>query len=144
MPHVGDDDAGAARTGGVHAVGEQDDEHLALGVDPERGAGIAYMSVRAVAQILARAALAGRDLPSECAMIRDRCDELAHRLLAHEPRAVVLAAVEHHLREHGQVGRRTEQPGMARHATECERGFVGDLATHGVAAGRGHLGGRDA
>ena len=47
-----------------------------------------------------------------------------------DARAVVLAAVEHHLREHGEVGRGAEQPGVAGDAAER----VGVLVVHFAAA----------
>ena len=49
----------------VHAVREQDDEHVALGIDPERRAGEAGVPVRVLAEILAAAARAAAGVPAE-------------------------------------------------------------------------------
>ena len=41
-------------TGGVHPVGEEDGEKLALGIDPDRSAGEAGMPERVIREILSR------------------------------------------------------------------------------------------
>ena len=61
-----------------------------------------------------------------------------------DSRPAVLAAVEHHLREDGEVGRGAEETGMAGDAAQRECVLVVHFALEGIAARGMHFGWRDA
>src|SRR5688572_28742034 len=67
-PNVRDYLRRAQRTSGVHAVGEENYEHLALRVDPHRRASEAGVSVSSFAQVPAGTVVAFSSVPAECAV----------------------------------------------------------------------------
>src|SRR5450756_2193264 len=115
-------------TNRVHAVGEKDHEHLALGIDPHRGAGESGVAVGGRSEVSARSVVSLSRVPAERTVAeRPRGEELDGRL-ADDLDAVVLAAIEHHLREHREVGRGTEETSVSRHTTQSVGVFVVDLS----------------
>ena len=131
--------AGRLARGVVHAVRQQHHEHLALGIDPERRAGEAGVAVGVVAEVLAAAARAAAGVPAERARAGRALGEQRDRGVGDDARAVVLAAVEHHLREDGEVGGGAEQPGVAGDAAERVRVLVVHFALERIAARRSRL-----
>jgi hypothetical protein len=127
----------------VHAVREQDDEHLPLRIDPQRRAGVAGVPVRRAAQVLSRAAVAVRRVPAECARARRPRREEPHGRIADDANAAELAAVQQHLREDGEVLRRAEETGVPGDAAEGVGVLVVHLAAQRVAARRHHFRRRD-
>jgi len=106
----------------VNAVGQQNDVCLGVWIDPERSAGEACMAERADREQLAAVARVGRiDIPAEPAQNRLigrglRFGEFLNRGRAHDAHAVQLAAIQHHLREAGQISGGGEHAGMAGYA----------------------------
>src|SRR5690606_8014747 len=103
VPHVHDHRCRTRGAGGVHTVREQHHEHVALGIYPDGRTCEARVPERTRAQELARPALAVGGVPAECARVCGACGEELHGGIRNDAHAVVLAAVEHHLREHGEV-----------------------------------------
>ena len=128
----------------MHAIGQEQHEHLAVGVEPDRRARVAGVSVRAGIEELAGAASAVARVPAEGAGARRALREQRDHRIADDSNAVVLAAVQHHLREDRQVRGGAEEPRVPGDAAQGVRVLVVHLATDRVAAGRRDLGGGDA
>ena len=124
----------------MHPIGQQNDEHLPVGIDPERGPRESGVAEGALRHVLAapRPTVAG--VPSQGTMASRPLGEQRHRRIGHHPHAVVHAAVEQHLGEHRQVLGRAEQPRMPGHAPKRVGVLVVDLATQRVATGGGDFG----
>ncbi len=155
--HRGGGDGGDFRTHrserrtrrGVDAVREQNHVGLGGGVDPDGRAGEAGMAERADGKQLA--AVAGKrriDIPAEAS--QDglvgrtlRLGELLNGERIEETDAIEFAAVEHHLREAGQVVGGGKKPGVSGHASHVARGGVVNHAAQRNAGGGQTLGGRD-
>ena len=133
----------------MHAIGQQDDVSVGLGVHPHGRAGEAGVAERADGEELAAIARMRRiDIPAEAA--QDgligrglRLGELGNGERPEDSDALERAAIEHHLGETRQVVGGGEQAGMSRHTAHVAgRGVV-----HHAAQGRripgGALGGRD-
>ena len=128
----------------MHAVGEKDHEHLAFGIDPHRGTGEASVTVGGWSQVPARSVVSLSRIPAERTVTeRPRGEEIDGRL-ADDLDAVVLAAIQHHLREHREVSGGTEETGMSRHTAQGVGVFVVNLTSQRIAARRSDLGGSDA
>src|ERR1700722_19888186 len=112
-------------------VGEQDDEGLRDGVDPDGCAGEAGVSVRQASgeKLAAIPRIAGVDIPAEAAYIflsdgRLRRSEIVDGERTEDARAVERAAIEHHLAETGEVVGGGEEAGIARDAAHEARSGV--------------------
>ena len=137
----------------VHAVGEEDHEQPALGVDPHRGAGEAGVAEGAGGEEAARrgvarrardraagAGLVGRGVPAEgpgragnAGPPREALDGLAR----HDPMVLEDAAVQQHLGEAREVGGGAEEAGVRRDAAQRVGVLVVDLAAQDAARARG-------
>src|SRR5580700_8913251 len=115
----------------MDAVGEEDDEELAVAIDPDAGAGKAGVAEALGREIVAAAASFGRDGPSESAGAAGkflRLGELRDRGATQNAVMGVGAAVEQHLAEGGEVGGGAKKAGVAGDAPEDEGVFVVDFA----------------
>ena len=124
----------------MHAVRKQDDEQLAIRIDPDGGSGESGVSVRPFAEVIPRAVLAFTDFPPQRTSAGGARREQSHRGVAHDPDSVVRAEVEHHLCEDREIVRGAEEAGMTRHTTERPRIFVVHFSTKGIAARRRDFG----
>ena len=59
----------------MHAIRQQDDEHLTIGIDPDRRAGKTGVTVCALGEVLARAVIAIGGVPPESAVSRGSASE---------------------------------------------------------------------
>ena len=142
--HVRDHLRGPPGARRVHAIREQHDEHLAVGINPDRRPGVAGVAVGALGEVAPGPAVAVGGVPAERPRSRGAAREQRDRRVAGDPHAVVLTAVEHHLGEHAEVGGGAEQARVSRDAAERVRVLVVHLAAERVAARRRVFRGRDA
>ena len=140
---VGDHFRWAACPSGVNTVGEENDEHVAVRIDPERRAGEACVAVGTLAEVLAAASVPGACVPAKCPRACRARREQAHCRIRDQPRAAVLSTVEHHLREDGEIGGSAKQSRVPSDSAEGERILVVDLAAERISARRVDLGGSD-
>src|ERR1700733_2318637 len=118
---------------GIDAVGKQDDEELAVRIDPDRCAGKAGVAKAVRGKVMAAGGAVRRDAPAESARpIRERLwrGELGDGGSFQNTAVSVDAAVQQHLAERCEVRRCTEYARMARDAAYCERVFVVDFALY--------------
>ena len=141
---VGDHLRRATGTGRVHAVREQNDEHLALRIDPHGRAGKAGVSVAVFAEIGTGAMLSFADFPAEGATARGARREELDGGIRDDAIAVVGAAVEEHLRKNREIASRTEEPRVTGDTAKRVSIFVVHLTLERIAAGRGDFGGGNA
>src|SRR5688572_27928267 len=99
-------------------IRQNDDEELALRVDPHRGAGEPGMAECALTHALAAAGAAGTGVPSQRTPSGAVTLEAIDGAVAGDPDTPRGPAVEERERETRQVVRGGEEPGMARDATE--------------------------
>src|SRR5271156_305290 len=112
---------------GVDTIGEEDYEELAVGIDPDAGAGEAGVTEAVCGKIMAAAAAFGGDGPAQGTRAAGkflRLGELGYRGALEDAMVGVGAAVEEHLGEGGQVGRGAEEASVAGNAAEDVGVFV--------------------
>ncbi len=125
---------------GVEAAGQNDDECLGLGVDPEAGPGKAGMAEAGAAeQGPARRTKTGLYVPAQPSPLalrsRRGVDHRPHRQWRkHSPTVGPDAPVQEGLGEDRQIVGRCEETGVAGHPGKCSRSRVVDHAPeHGTA-----------
>src|ERR1700719_2877972 len=119
--------------GGIDAVGQQDDEELAVRVDPDRCAGKAGVAEAVRGEVMAAGGTFCRDGPAESARsIRERLwrGELSYGGSFQNTAVSVDTPVQQHLAEGREVGRCTEYARMARDAAHGECVLVVDFALY--------------
>ena len=124
----------------MYPVGEQNDEHLPIRVDPQRGAREAGVAEGALRHVLPAAGPAVAGIPAQGAMAGRPLGEERNRRVGHNAHAVVDAAIQQHLGKHRQVFGGAEQPRVAGHPAKGVGILIMDLAPQRVAARRGDFG----
>ncbi len=133
--------------GRVDAVGEQDDEQLALRIDPDRGTretGVAEGArgeERAGRRFLGRLGVPPQG-PHRVVGARPAREELDRRS-RDDPPVLEHASIEQHLAEAREIAGGREQPGVRCDPAEGERVLVVDLTAHQAAPPLVELGGGD-
>ena len=118
---------------GIDAIGQQDDEKLAVRINPDRRAGKSQMPETARRKIAAARGIGRRHHPAERARVaRERLGsgELRNRRASQQAMVAVYPAIQKHLAERREIGRRREHSGVPGDAAHGERVFVVHLALH--------------
>src|SRR5690349_24129555 len=102
------------------------------------------MSVCGRAQIAAGSIIALGGVPTQRAVTEGAGGEQLDGRLADDLHAVVLTAIEHHLRKHGEIGGGAKQASMTGDTTQCVRVLVMNLTTQRISARRCDFGWRNA
>src|SRR5712691_13007595 len=129
----------------MDAVGEQDDEEVAVGIHPYRRAREPGVAEGAGTEERPRRRVLARGVPSERAARVGHARalrEALHRLPRDDALVLEDAAAYEHLREAGEVGSGAEEAGVRRDAAQGGRVLVVHLAAQDVAAPGIVLGGR--
>src|SRR5260370_40139585 len=119
--------------GGVDAVGEGYDEELAVGIDPNAGAGEAGVAETVQRKIMAAGAAFGGHGPAEgaCAARKLlRRGELRDGRAPQAARVRVNSAIQQPLAKAGKIRNGAKESSVARDASDGKRGFVVHFALH--------------
>src|SRR3982751_1238048 len=132
------------RARGIHAVAEENDEHITRRVNPDRGPGKSGVAERALRHEVACRVPSIRLLPAERAVLQLSRREELDRLRAHDLRTVERTPTQIHASKAREVVRRAEDARVGRDTAEVVRAFIVNDAPYLAAANGVDLGRRDA